>query len=541
MIQQREFSLHATTIERSNGLGADIGLFGHRQGLLMLWLMGLAVVCVRLLAFPLLPVDETRYLSVAWEMHQSSNWLVPHINGEPYPQKPPLMFWLLNIGWLMGIGSDFLSRLVVPMAGLMNVLALRALIVSVAPRQQQLAALSPWLLLGAFSWQVFMALTMFDMLVCLFLLLALTSLFKAQQNRYWAVVSGIAVGLGMLTKGPVFLLYWLPIGLSAFYWRPEHLALKRWYQGLAMATVVGIAVILAWAIPAAMAGGSDYAQAIFWRQSAGRVANAFAHTRPWYWYLTLLPLFLLPWVAMPFWKGRIAAAPWQRFVLCGFLPQLVLFSIISSKQLHYLIPTFPFAAVWLAGKWLELPGRRWGFMALLVAFAAAIGFLPELLAHSFPGSAVPGAMRWMALLPLLLAAWVYRRPFAMLVAFPLTVQLLLCLAGPVVRPYYDFKPFAQQITQMQDQGTPVAYIGHYANQFRFLGRGDKDLVALGKPADVQAWASQHPQGLLVAVVKKPSEQMRRLATEVYPYRTRFFVLMPSRDWLMLDTAAEDEE
>lgn len=129
----------------------------------------------------------------------------------------------------------------------------------------------------------------------------------------------------------------------------------------------------------------------------------------------------------------------------------------------------------------------------------------------------------------------------MLVAFPLTAQLLLCLAGPVIRPYYDFKPFAQQITQMQDQGTPVAYIGHYANQFRFLGRGDRNLVALGKPADVQAWASQHPQGLLVAVVKKPSEQMRRLATEVYPYRTRFFVLMPSRDWLMLDTAAEDEE
>ncbi|WP_417361704.1 ArnT family glycosyltransferase [Gallaecimonas pentaromativorans] len=123
----------------------------------MLWLMGLAVVCARLLAFPLLPVDETRYLSVAWEMHQSSNWLVPHINGEPYPQKPPLMFWLLNIGWLLGIGSDFLSRLVVPMAGLMNVLALRALIVSVAPRQQQLAALAPgccWgLSPGRYSWR----------------------------------------------------------------------------------------------------------------------------------------------------------------------------------------------------------------------------------------------------------------------------------------------------------------------------------------------------------------------------------------------------
>jgi 4-amino-4-deoxy-L-arabinose transferase-like glycosyltransferase len=32
---------------------------------------------------PLLPVDETRYLSVAWEMWLGGNWLVPHLNGVP--------------------------------------------------------------------------------------------------------------------------------------------------------------------------------------------------------------------------------------------------------------------------------------------------------------------------------------------------------------------------------------------------------------------------------------------------------------------------
>ncbi|VAW80265.1 Polymyxin resistance protein ArnT, undecaprenyl phosphate-alpha-L-Ara4N transferase; Melittin resistance protein PqaB, partial [hydrothermal vent metagenome] len=33
---------------------------------------------------PLLPVDETRYLSVAWEMWWRGDFLVPYLNGEAY-------------------------------------------------------------------------------------------------------------------------------------------------------------------------------------------------------------------------------------------------------------------------------------------------------------------------------------------------------------------------------------------------------------------------------------------------------------------------
>ena len=45
---------------------------------------------------PLLPVDETRYLAVAWEMWRDGNFLVPHLNGETYSHKPPLLFWLMH-------------------------------------------------------------------------------------------------------------------------------------------------------------------------------------------------------------------------------------------------------------------------------------------------------------------------------------------------------------------------------------------------------------------------------------------------------------
>lgn len=47
------------------------------------------------------PIDETRYLAVAWEMRQTGEFLVPHLNGATYAHKPPLLFWLINLGWLL--------------------------------------------------------------------------------------------------------------------------------------------------------------------------------------------------------------------------------------------------------------------------------------------------------------------------------------------------------------------------------------------------------------------------------------------------------
>ncbi len=41
----------------------------------------------------------TRYLGVAWEMLVQKQYLVPTLNFEPYFQKPPLLFWLIDLTW----------------------------------------------------------------------------------------------------------------------------------------------------------------------------------------------------------------------------------------------------------------------------------------------------------------------------------------------------------------------------------------------------------------------------------------------------------
>ena len=54
-----------------------------------LWLL---LILTSLVTRGFLPVDETRYVSVAWEMWLRHDFLVPHLNGAVYSHKPPLLF-----------------------------------------------------------------------------------------------------------------------------------------------------------------------------------------------------------------------------------------------------------------------------------------------------------------------------------------------------------------------------------------------------------------------------------------------------------------
>ena len=54
--------------------------------------------------------DETRYAVVAREMVQRGNWILPHLNGDIYAEKPPLFFWLVNLSTFFGGGEFRISE-----------------------------------------------------------------------------------------------------------------------------------------------------------------------------------------------------------------------------------------------------------------------------------------------------------------------------------------------------------------------------------------------------------------------------------------------
>ena len=153
----------------------------NRQPLIITFIAAIVIIVTSLIIRPLFPIDETRYVSVAWEMWHNNNWLVPHINGATYAHKPPMMFWLINIMWgIFGV-SDWVARSVVPLLSLLNFVLIYKLAKNLYP-QNQSVSYSPMILLGFSGWLLYTSMTMFDLLFTVSVLSYLLASFKFSQT-----------------------------------------------------------------------------------------------------------------------------------------------------------------------------------------------------------------------------------------------------------------------------------------------------------------------------------------------------------------------
>ncbi len=499
---------------------------GQGVVLVALWL---AVVVCSLATRPLFPVDETRYLAVAWEMWQRQDFLVPWLNGQPYSDKPPLLFWLIHLVWSVTGVEGWSARLVAPVLSLCALYLVRRLAAGLWPDAGPgTGRCAVWLTFANLFWLLFLPLVQFDLLLVDAALLAWTGLLRAPSRPVsgWTL-TGLAIGLGVLAKGPVILVFVLPPLLLAPLWldgetKPNPLP-WRWYAGGALSVALGAGIALAWAMPAGDEGGAAYRTAIFWGQSTGRIVDAFAHRSPWWSYVWMLPLLCVPWLAWPrLWRAVLRApaggSQGDRFVLAVLLPALLIFSAISGKQVKYLLPLLPLIALWLARRAARnaqatVVSDRWFLAALPAAAAALILVVPAFAARAaWLGDVSP----YWALPPVAVAVacglW---RPANLedaaralaLVAVAIVVVLNLAVA-PAARASFDLGEISRRIGTLQARGVPVAYLGRYQGQFHFPGRLRQPVAALTAEPARDAWVAAHPQGYLV--------EYRRSAGEAAP-------------------------
>ena len=426
---------------------------GRRAALLVIaavvlpWLAGLA-------ARPPYPVDETRYLSVAWEMWLRHDFLVPHLNGVPYAEKPPLLFWLIVLGWRVVGVAEWWARLVPVLAGLASAGLTARLARRLWPGRPAAAPLAALLLAGTFAWAAFNQVVLFDVVLTATVLAALLGLAEAAEGRPWGfALLAAGVGAGMLAKGPVVLMPVVPVALLAPWWGTTR-SRAGWYVGVTAGIAGGAALALAWAIPAARHGGPAYADAILVRQTAGRMVHAFAHRRPPWWYLPWLPALLLPWAAWPAaWRaGRDALRlddRGLRFTVAWAIPALVGFSLVSGKQVHYILPLLPAAALALAR---ALDGR--------------------------PGMKVVPRVT---------------------LAFALVLSAAE-LASPRFLASENLRPWAARLATLERAGYQIGHAERYAGQYHFLGRLQRPFVELS-PAESVVWLSAGPRRALVSYTR----------------------------------------
>jgi 4-amino-4-deoxy-L-arabinose transferase-like glycosyltransferase len=415
------------------------------------------------------------------------------------------------------------------------------------PEDRQAQAAVPWVLTGCVLFPAFATWVQIDLLQVLCTLLAMSGVLDASRGRRtgW-LLAGAGIGLGVLAKGPAILLHVLPVALLAPLWlraRPAG-GWQSWYAGLLVSVIGAATLALAWAIPAALVGGEAYREAIFWGQTANRVVQSFAHAHPPWWYLPWLAVLFAPWCFLPWlWRALLQSRPMDdtglRFCLVWLLPVFILLSLVSGKQLKYLLPLLPAFALLLARvlsvmQQDPVPQRPW----LLASVLLLLGVLGMVLPLSLDQAAWIGEVSplWGGLL-LLMAVILLRLRSPRPLQYPrllslLSAAVLLVVQAGVFRtaaPAYDLQAASEYVAAAQAAGHQVAMLTSYHGEFGFYGRLTQPVLLL-ESTEGLAWAGLHPGDYLVTRGRQVTH-MPLEAAFTQPYRGGYLAIVDGRTLL----------
>ena len=348
-----------------------------------------AALAYQIDGYALLDPDEGRNAEVAREMVQSGDFILPHLNGLPYLDKP-VVFFATAAAFMKVLGPTVLAARLAPL--LFTVLALIA--VGYFARRLWGTGFAGTAVLATGSTPFVLAYSrtvIFDSAVMLWVVLALLGFYIAVETRRtvrqghggmrdlkleasgwrWAVAAWGAIGLGLLTKGPVVLA--LPIMIMVPYalWRRAAAALIP-PAGMLLAT----AIVLPW-VTAVSDAVPDFVEYVVRTETAARLTtDALGRTGPWWYFLLIFPAAALPWSVV------LAATAWQRrrevrtsvdhravFLLLWIVVPLVFFTLSQSKRPQYVLPLIPAVGLALAGLWHRVEGRLVGVRAGAVTLA----------------------------------------------------------------------------------------------------------------------------------------------------------------------------
>ena len=351
----------------------------RRRVLLLVLACGIALFIWRLGSTGL--VDETPplFAASARAMAETGDWLTPRVNGLPRYDKPPLVYWLMGLGYLLPgqslwnpLGS-WAASLPSALSSVVVMLALAATLLrwpqpSPAGAQGDLGgatrsaltafsaalafALSPLVLIWS---RVAVSDSLFTATLALSLLLFWRRYADPECQGWWP--AWLLLGLAVLTKGPVALvLVGLTLALFA-WWQGEPKLLMRLWRPLP-GLVITAAVALPWYGAELLVEGEPFWQSFFGYHNLQRFTSVVNHhLQPWWFFgpmlvvasLPFTPLLLLG-LAQALARGRRqpARASLGPFAACWLLVVFGFFTLAATKLPSYWLPATPAAGVLIA-------------------------------------------------------------------------------------------------------------------------------------------------------------------------------------------------
>lgn len=327
--------------------------------------------------------DEPRYASIAREMARSGDFVTPMLDGKPWLEKPPLLYWLGAVGFSLGLGPEAAPR--VPL-GVLSVSFL--LWFSWYLRRwfsDGVAACAAIVLATSAGWLAYsnVAVTDVPLAVCFGAAMLVTLHWIETGRARDAVLIGALFGLAVLAKGLV------PAALAApLVW----FARERWRQwpliAASLALVAGPWYWTMWQ----RHGYAFFDEFILEHHFSRFATNELQHAQPFWFYAPVLIGLLLPWSPV------LVKASWRdskmRFFVVWAAWGFVFFSAATNKLPGYLMPLLPALVVLIAARigesvWPWRVGAVFALVIVSVKLLVLPAFDARLTARALAATAPP--------------------------------------------------------------------------------------------------------------------------------------------------------
>jgi 4-amino-4-deoxy-L-arabinose transferase-like glycosyltransferase len=297
----------------------------------------------------LLSADEPRYAAIGREMALSGDWITPRLWGEPWFEKPPLLYWMVALGFKAGLGYDLAPRL--PVA-LLSAAFILFFFHQIRREFGERAALyASGILATSAGWLAYshVAVTDIPLAATFSAALLLCLPWVRSGGRRGLFAAGILLGLAILAKGLV------PIVLLApLLW----IAGRRWPNLLILAGAA-VAVALPWYLLCYLRNGDVFIDEFIWKHHFARFTTTeLQHVQSWWFYIPVLIGLMFPWSPMLVLAPHRPRDSRRTLLLAVVVFGFVFFSAATNKLPGYLLPLLPPLAAVLGirlSRFRELP------------------------------------------------------------------------------------------------------------------------------------------------------------------------------------------
>lgn len=340
--------------------------------LLRFWLAaGVIALAIHLGGFPLLDADEGRNAEVGREMAETNDYVMPRYNALPYLDKP-VVYFAAEAAAMEVLGpTEVAARLPAYLFTIATAAVLfwfaRKVWGGEAPYIAAIVFLAMPLTIA------FARTVIFDSALMFFCTVALVAFYFAieEKNARWSILAWAAMGVAMITKGPVVFVLVLFVVIP-YGWR----SLRHLFPILGIAAFAAIIAPWVWGVSQVV---PEFLRYVVVTETAARMATKeLQRTGPPWYFVPYLLAGAMPWSLVALFSWKSLKRRDLLFVALWVIIPFVFFSISQSKRPQYILPLMPAIALMVARVWQETKTRA---AAIVFAVFGGILLLAPLVLH----------------------------------------------------------------------------------------------------------------------------------------------------------------